>query len=121
MSSGASQACAAWEAVAAVADADRPVPGRPDDLACPLVVEDVERDVGPEGGLVDVHAADLSFSGGEEGRRKVGLDGDVLIVEFGKELLVDVGPHPHEGELEEASHRRRHGKEAPAGAGFDVE
>jgi hypothetical protein len=103
--------------VAAVADPDAAMRSGLDDLARPLVVEDVEGVFVGEDGLVDEDPPELGLPLGEEGLDEVLLHGDVLVVELGQDLLVDVPPEPHHRELEEAGHGRRQDVVMPLAAG----
>ena len=68
--------------VAAVADADRPVGGAADDLACPLVVEDVEGVFSGQARFMDENPSELRLPLGEEGLDERLLDVEILIIEF---------------------------------------
>ena len=106
--------------VAAVAHGDPDVRGRLDDVACPLVVQDVDSAVWRKGRLMDEGAAHLGLAGHEEGLDEILLHVDVLVVELAQGLLVEIGPQAHQRKLEESRHRRRHDIDAVAVL-FDVQ
>ncbi len=93
--------------VPAVAEADTAVGRGLDDLAGPLVVEDVQGVLFRQDSLVDEGPPEVGLAMGEEGLDEVLLDRDVLIIELRQGLLVDVPPEAHERELEEPGHGRR--------------
>jgi hypothetical protein len=92
--------------VPAITEADPAMGGRPDDLAGPLVVEDVEGVLVGKDGFLDEDSAELGFSLDEEGLDEILLDRDVLVVKLGQGFLVDVPAQPHHRELEESGHGR---------------
>ena len=114
--------------VAAVADADAHVVGGDDDLARPLVVEHPQPAVRVrarararararlERPLVDEDPPQLRLAVREEADDELVLDGDVLVVELGEQLLIDVVADAHHRELEEAGHRRRQDVDGPVRA-----
>lgn len=68
--------------VTAVANADPPVGGRADDLACPFVVEDMKGVLGGKCQLVDEDAPQLCLSIGEEGLDEVFFNVHVFVEKF---------------------------------------
>ena len=93
--------------VPAVAEADGDRGRLPDHVARPLVVEHLQRELGGQGPLLHERAAELRLPAHEEVLDEVLLDVEVLEVELGQPLLVDVPPDPHHRELEEAGHGGR--------------
>jgi hypothetical protein len=83
------------------------VGGGAQDLAGPLEVEHVERVLRGEHALLHEGPAEPGLAPGEELPDEVLLHVEVLVEELGEGLLVHVGAHPHQGELEEARHGRR--------------
>jgi len=100
--------------VPAVAHGDPDAGRRPDDAACPLVVQDVQAAVVGQGRFVNEDTAQLGLARHEEGLDEVLLHVDVLVVQLAQGLLVEVGPQAHHGELEEPRHRGRQDVDAAA-------
>ena len=93
--------------VPAVAQADRDRGRLPDHVARPLVVEHLQRELRGNGPLLHERAPEPRLPAHEEVLDEVLLDVQVLEVELREPLLVDVPPHPHHRELEEAGHGGR--------------
>lgn len=106
--------------VSAVAEPDRDGRGGTEDLGDPLVVEDLQGGDGGQGGLLHEHPARLRLATGHQALDEILLDIDVLVEQLAEQLLVDVGPHPHQGEFEKTGHGRGQGVDRPAVA-LDVE
>ncbi len=92
--------------VPAVTNADGPVGRALDDLAGPFIIQYKERVFIGQCRFMDKGAAQLGFTPGKELPYELLFHVQVLIQQLTQDLLVDIMPNSHHGELEEACHGR---------------